>query len=65
LIIVKDRVHVAEEQNVAVPELWQPTWGDLNFRRHVLRVARSMAHGHGFSTTARPHAVARQRRSID
>ena len=40
-------MHVAEEENIAVPELWQPTRGNLNFRRHVPRVARSIINAHG------------------
>jgi hypothetical protein len=35
LIIVKNRMHVAEEQNVSVPERWQATRDNLNFRCHV------------------------------
>ena len=35
LIVVKNRMHVAEEENIAVPELWQPTRHNLNFRCHA------------------------------
>ena len=35
LIIVKNRMHVAEEQNVTIPESRQPTQRNLNFGRHV------------------------------